>query len=688
MSIRSSIRRLTLCSMMTGLPLVLAACATGLEVPTEDLGQVAFALKVADSVELVTVSYEISGNGFSKTGTADVAKSKTLKLQIGGIPAGSGYQVRLDAAGGPDSGVTCSGSAGFDITPSKTTQRNVHLQCKLPKNGSLLATGEFNVCPTVDELTVLPAEIEVGGTIELSAVASDLDGVPGSLSYQWVADGGELANTDAAVTSLTCLEAGDVNVTLAASDSDCDDVVLTTVTCSPADGSGGGEEPALVWNEVESSGGTPGDWAELYNAGLNTADLSGYTFKDNDDTHAYVLPVGSTIAPGGYLLIEEAAMGFGLGGADSVRLFDLEGALVVEYTWTAHAASTYGRCPNASGEFGVTTQATKGSVNACPTDPNVAAPWPGSAEVLPVDAINAFPTNLSGLHYEPGSVPVLWAALNAPSKVYKLVWNGAEWAPEAGEWATGKLLNYPGGVGQPDTEGVTKAEWGSVGIYTATERNNEASSTSRLAVLRFDETASGSTLVATNEWNLTAQLPVAGANLGFETITWVPDSYLVASGFRDALLGEAYDPADYPDHGAGLFVLGVEGTGILHVVALDHVTDEAHVLSTVPSGHIGVMSLEFDRDSQALWAGCDDTCGNEATVLAVDQTDGSPTLGQFVVKARFDFPAGLPNSNNEGFAMASEAECSGGMKSVFWADDANSGTHALRQGFVNCGPLF
>jgi hypothetical protein len=41
----------------------------------------------------------------------------------------------------------------------------------------------------------------------------------------------------------------------------------------------------------------------------------------------------------------------------------------------------------------------------------------------------------------------------------------------------------------------------------------------------------GSELVATHEWNLAADLPVVGANLGLEAITWIPDTILVASSF-------------------------------------------------------------------------------------------------------------------------------------------------------------
>ena len=100
-------------------------------------------------------------------------------------------------------------------------------------------------------------------------------------------------------------------------------------------------------NEVESNGGTPGDWVELINTGTTAVDLSGWSVLDGDDTHIpSVIPAGTSVAPGGYYIVEEAALGFGLGAADSVRLYDGSGGLYETSSWTAHAATTYGRCPN------------------------------------------------------------------------------------------------------------------------------------------------------------------------------------------------------------------------------------------------------------------------------------------------------------------------------------------------------
>ena len=96
--------------------------------------------------------------------------------------------------------------------------------------------------------------------------------------------------------------------------------------------------------------------------------MSGWIVKDNDDTHTYAIPAG-TIARrrAATWLLDEAAFGFGLGGADSARLFDADGATLVDsYTWTAHAATTYGRCPDGTGAVHHDRPApTKGAANAC-----------------------------------------------------------------------------------------------------------------------------------------------------------------------------------------------------------------------------------------------------------------------------------------------------------------------------------
>ncbi|MBK6304542.1 MAG: lamin tail domain-containing protein [Gemmatimonadetes bacterium] len=454
---------------------------------------------------------------------------------------------------------------------------------------------------------------------------------------------------------------------------------------------------AVKINEVESSGGVPGDWIELYNTGLTPLDLSGFLVKDNDDTRTTTLPAGTTIAPGGIYVIEETVLGFGLGAADAARLYDRNGALLDSYTWTAHATTTYGRCPDGTGTFTTTSAPTKGVPNDCGGGGGggggtPAATWPGSDDVRTVDGTSVFGGNMSGLTYEPaaGAQPaVLWAARNGPGALFRLVSRGGTWTPDtANGWGSGKGLRYTDNTGDADAEGVTFAGTGSTGgLYVASERNNAANSVSRNSILRFDPAQAGATLRATNDWNITGDLPAVGANLGIEAITWIPDSMLVARGFRDEAKGRAYAPSDYPDHGTGLFFVGVEANGTIYAYALNHVTNGFTRVATITTGYPGVMGLEYDRETGYLWATCDDGCGNIAGVLELDVAAGSSTRGTFLAPRRFARPTTMPNINNEGFAFAPGAECVAGRKPVFWADDSETGGHAIRAASIPCGAI-
>ncbi|MCW2503320.1 MAG: hypothetical protein JWO79_1604 [Actinomycetia bacterium] len=373
-------------------------------------------------------------------------------------------------------------------------------------------------------------------------------------------------------------------------------------------------------NEVESSGGGPGDWIELVNAGAAAADVSP----------------------------------------------------------TSHAPTTYGRCPDGTGAFTTTTAPSKGAANACGRGGGQPShgPWPGGAAVTVADASNVFGTNLSGLSFETASV--LWAVDNGPGKLYRLVPSGTTWRPgPAGGWSSGKALHYANGSGDPDAEGVVVTP---DGIFAATERDNSKGSTSLPKILRFDASATASSLKATAEWNLTTDLPSLPANAGPEGISWIPDSFLSAHGFRDEHTGAVYKPATYPGHGGGLFFAGVEANGTVYGYALSQSGGGYTRVATITTGFPGVMDLEFEPATGHLWAACDDTCQGQTSTLDIN------ARGQFTATAVYARPTGMPNYNNEGFAIAPRTACTAGHKPVIWSDDTDDGGHALRAGTLNCTP--
>jgi hypothetical protein len=687
---RSSWSSLAALPMLAAFPLL--GCGSedpGAELPVEATGSVGLELDVGESVHLEAVEWEITGNGVSRSGTFNVRNSTKIAGLVGGIPAGSGYLITLRAADSRDPNLTCLGSASFNVTARQTSTARVRLNCTLPQgNGSVKVEGSANVCPRIDGVSADPAETTVGSAVALVATTTAGDNGPNPVSYAWTASGGQLTNSSAASANFTCTAPGDVTLTLSVSDGECGDTTSLTVTCTPADGS---PPPPIKVNEVESNGGTPGDWVELFNAGSTDVDLSDWIFRDNDDTHSYTLPLGSSIPAGGYLVLDEAAFGFGLGGADSARLFAPGLILVDSHTWTAHAATTYVRCPNGSGDFATSTTSSKGAINECPGVVNSFA-WPGTNNAQTVDGTNVFGGNLSGLTYQgasAGSPAVLWAVRNGPGTLYRLVEDGTTWHPDtANDWGAGKSLRYTDGSGNPDTEGVTLAEAESTAIYVSTERNNDASTVSRPSILRIDTAATGTSLTASHEWALATDLPSVGANLGAEAITWLPDSYLTANAFFDESAGHTYVPAEYPGHGGGLFLVGLEANGVLYAYALDHEGNGSRRIATIASGFPGVMGVEFDREVGYLWTACDDSCEGQTAVLRIDNVAASPTFGRFVVRRKFARPSTLPNINNEGIAFAPEAECSGGQKAFFWADDGESSGHSIRRDTIPCGVFF
>jgi len=222
-------------------------------------------------------------------------------------------------------------------------------------------------------------------------------------------------------------------------------------------------------------------------------------------------------------------------------------------------------------------------------------------------------------------------------------------------------------------------------VYVATERDGDNSGVSRPAILRYVPSGPGGALTATNDWNLTGDLPGLGANFGLEAVAWVPDSYLTSKGFKlDA--GAVYDPVAFPNHGGGLFFVGVEQTGEVIGYALNHGDDTFTRVATVARFMSTVTDLVYDPGKQVLWAECDNNCGGRIAPLTIDTSAGL-TQGHFVPGPQVERPTGMGNFNNEGFTVAAHSECVGGSVPVFWADDGNDNSHALRAGTMSCsGP--
>ncbi|MFJ7147046.1 lamin tail domain-containing protein [Streptomyces sp. NPDC100445] len=482
-------------------------------------------------------------------------------------------------------------------------------------------------------------------------------------------------------------------------------------------------------NEVTSDGA---DTVELYNGGTSAVSVGTWTYVDGDTTRSPVSissssPSATSIPAGGHLTFDST---IGLGDDDSLFLVDGGGDTVDSVTWTAGGAKpSYERCADGTGWFRTATTATPGGVNSCsggtgggggtgtgkllggggaltggcapeaPSGtgavPSGTLAWPGGPDVTIADDVCAFTTSsgpegrdLSGLAFDPAHPSVLWAAKNK-NWLYKLVKRAGKWVPDATWSATGKQIRFAGGSGEPDSEGLTVG--GDGHVYVTSERDNAKNSVPKDTILEFDPAATGSTLTPVHQWDMTSQFPQLDtgskddANLGFEGVGQVPDSWLTANGWIDPLTGAAYDPARYPLHGSGLFFAGLEWDGSLHVYALN--SDGTYTtFGRVPTGKASVMDVTFDAGTQRIVATCDNTCGETHTFLKVDAS------GAIVPDVTYTNPAVMPTDNLEGFALAPASACVDGFREAVWSDDgiygfgsgSSSYGHALYSGTFPC----
>lgn len=432
---------------------------------------------------------------------------------------------------------------------------------------------------------------------------------------------------------------------------------------------------AIRINEVVTTGAV-NDSVELYNTGTAAIDISGWILKDDKDSSKFTIPAGTTLAGRSFTAFD-VHNAFGLGSDDEARLFLPDGTTLIDGVgWTSHSNPSWSRCPDGTGSFTQAATITLGAPNNCGGGGSPVA-WPGSSSVATADAANVFGENLSGLYEEGGTV--LWGAQNS-GKLWRLLPDGTGgWTPDTGNgWSGGKSLHFPGGSGVPDDEGVTLTSAGSAGgVYVSTERDNNVPGTSRTSVLRYDVSATGTTLTATKEWNLTGDLPAVGANLGFEGITWIPDASLTGAGFIDSSTGAPYDPSRYGSHTGGVFFVGVEGSGMIYGYVLQDSGAFTRVAS-ISSGMSAVMELQWEPQTSRLWVVCDDTCNGQHRTMKINASGG------FATTAIYNRPTGMPNLNNEGFAISGASQCVSGAKPVYWADDSDDSGHALRKGTITC----
>ncbi len=139
-------------------------------------------------------------------------------------------------------------------------------------------------------------------------------------------------------------------------------------------GSPGRGEPAavgaasVVINELLTHTDLPlVDYAELYNAATTSVDCSGMVLTDDPATNKYRIPAATVLAPGGFLVLEEATLGFGLSAnGESLFLFSANTSNVldaVKYGGQQNGTAC-GRYPDGAERLRPLAARTPGTTNA------------------------------------------------------------------------------------------------------------------------------------------------------------------------------------------------------------------------------------------------------------------------------------------------------------------------------------
>jgi hypothetical protein len=177
------------------------------------------------------------------SGTINVSDpNATVSLDIT-LPPGTGDTVSLSAT--TSTGLACSGvSAPFNVIAGQTTNVTLTLVCG--GGGQTKTTGTVGItatvvagdnCPSITSATASPATTSVGGTIAVSAVATDPDTTatpPDVLTYAWAPAANFTAPTSAS-TAFNCTADGTQTITLTVNDNhvptSCPVTITMTVNC-------------------------------------------------------------------------------------------------------------------------------------------------------------------------------------------------------------------------------------------------------------------------------------------------------------------------------------------------------------------------------------------------------------------------------------------------------------------------
>jgi hypothetical protein len=208
----------------------------------EDLDSLRLQLDFGSGVMLTSVHWDLTGPNMAdggafpeRMGNWTVMSSDVITANFGAppLPTGMGYDVKV--SGTASDGVsTCSGEVVFNMP-----RPNV-LMIPLTCTGIASVSATTSVCPVIDSLSVTPAEVYLGASMQLTLAAHDADNGPSPLTATWSATSGMLTNQSTTGATFTCTAAGPAVVSVSVDDGtpnmQCVDTSSVNVVCSPLPG--------------------------------------------------------------------------------------------------------------------------------------------------------------------------------------------------------------------------------------------------------------------------------------------------------------------------------------------------------------------------------------------------------------------------------------------------------------------
>ena len=432
----------------------------------------------------------------------------------------------------------------------------------------------------------------------------------------------------------------------------------------------------VVINEVESKDSNGGvDWLELANPTNTDIDVSGIVIKDNNDSHTYTIPEGTTIPENGFLVIDDETLGFGLGGEDAVRLYEGD-MLIGNVSWSEHANPTLGLYPDVKGtQYKYTKKATPGAINKFNDIPEI-MDWQGDNATSIYDETPIFLEDSSGLDFFKGQ---LYAVDYGTGKFWILDVAKDGSISFAEGFENGKRVRFKKDsenttAAGPDAEGISVD--GNGMVYLASERDNSFKGVNYNTILMVNPHTEGEDLVALMEWDLTDTLPQVSANMGIESVEWV-SSENVNGKLVDQNTKEVFNIANYPNATAnGVFFIALEDNGHVYAYVLNN-DGTCEQIADIDSKIGGAMALDYDTYENTLWVVADNGYNNRAAKI---EFNGTTEVDIIHVNA----PTGVDmNANNEGFAIAEYDYTKDGQRPVYrFLDGVTSG--ALSVGSLDC----